>query len=176
MNKIYKSNKDVFIAGVCAGIGEAFNIDATIIRIIFVVFGIYGPGILLYILLWIVLPSRNERIENNAENNTNFSQNDANFSQNNSSENTEKNNVYEMKKEGDSYTVKRTNKSRTIFAVILIVLGCVLIVNNHFGILNIVLDIFDLRIYWPAIFIIFGLILLFTGKKSIKSDKNDQKK
>lgn len=173
MNKIYKSNKDVFIAGVCAGIGEAFNIDATIIRIIFVVFGIYGPGILLYILLWIVLPSRNERIENNAGNNT---ENNANSSQNNASESTEKNNVYEMKKEGDSYTVKKTNNSRKVFAIILIVLGCALILNNYFGVLNIIFDIFDFRIYWPAIFIIFGLVLLFTGKKSIKSDKNDQKK
>lgn len=56
--KLYRSNTDKMIAGVCGGLGQYFGIDSTVIRLIFallVVFGV-GSGILLYIILAIVMP------------------------------------------------------------------------------------------------------------------------
>jgi phage shock protein C len=49
---------DKMIAGVCAGLAEYFNIDPVIIRIIFVILALpgVGTGILVYILLWIIMP------------------------------------------------------------------------------------------------------------------------
>lgn len=45
------------IAGVCGGIADYFGIDPTLIRVIFVVLGLLaGPGLLLYLALWVVLP------------------------------------------------------------------------------------------------------------------------
>ncbi len=45
------------IAGVCAGIANYFNIDPTIVRIIYVLmFFMLGTGILLYLILWLVIP------------------------------------------------------------------------------------------------------------------------
>ena len=58
MKKLQKSNSKV-ICGVCGGIAEYFNIDATIVRlicIVAVVFG-FGTGILLYILAALIIPS-----------------------------------------------------------------------------------------------------------------------
>ena len=45
------------IAGVCAGIAIYFDIDPTIVRIIYVLmFFMLGTGILLYLILWLVIP------------------------------------------------------------------------------------------------------------------------
>jgi phage shock protein C len=48
------------IAGVCGGLAEYFNIDAIIIRIIFFILLLPGglPGLLPYIILWIVVPEK----------------------------------------------------------------------------------------------------------------------
>lgn len=57
MNKLYRSNNQVMIAGVCGGIAEYFNIDATLVRLVFAMFCVFaGSGILIYILAWIIIP------------------------------------------------------------------------------------------------------------------------
>jgi len=58
MKKLYRSSTDRKIAGVCAGLAEYFNIDPTIVRVIFVLLLLPGglPGLLPYLLLWIIIP------------------------------------------------------------------------------------------------------------------------
>lgn len=60
MKKLYRSESDKKIAGVCGGLAEYFNIDATIVRIIFVILLLPGgfPGLIPYVILWIVVPTR----------------------------------------------------------------------------------------------------------------------
>lgn len=54
--KLYKSNNNIAIAGVCGGIAEYFGFDATLLRIIW--FLGLGVTFWLYIALWILMPSR----------------------------------------------------------------------------------------------------------------------
>ena len=55
--RLYRSQTDRHVAGVCGGLAEYFNIDPTLVRLIFVVLTILsGPGLILYIVLWIVMP------------------------------------------------------------------------------------------------------------------------
>ena len=55
--KLVRPNENRMIAGVCAGLGNYFDIDPTIIRILFVLFAIFvGGGILVYLVLWLVMP------------------------------------------------------------------------------------------------------------------------
>ena len=57
--KLYKSNTDKKIAGVCGGIAECFNIDATLVRLGWVVFSLLGgSGLLAYIIAAIIMPER----------------------------------------------------------------------------------------------------------------------
>ncbi len=62
--KLYRSATDRMIAGVCGGLAKYFNIDSTIVRIIFV-FLIFIPrgwfwfALLLYVLLWLIIPEEN---------------------------------------------------------------------------------------------------------------------
>jgi phage shock protein PspC (stress-responsive transcriptional regulator) len=62
MKKLYRSRTDRKIAGVCGGLAEYFNIDPTVVRIIFVVLLLPGwlPGFLPYVILWLVVPEAPE--------------------------------------------------------------------------------------------------------------------
>ena len=54
--KLYRS-KNKWIAGVCGGIAEYFNVDPIIVRIIWLVLALgYGVGILAYIIAWLLIP------------------------------------------------------------------------------------------------------------------------
>lgn len=45
------------IAGICGGLAEYFDIDPVIVRIVFIVLALAGgPGLLAYIILWIIVP------------------------------------------------------------------------------------------------------------------------
>lgn len=56
--KLYKSRTSRMICGVCGGVGEYFNIDPTVIRLIWAVLtvGGFGTGLLVYIIAAIVMP------------------------------------------------------------------------------------------------------------------------
>jgi len=57
IKKLYRSKKNRMIAGVCGGIGEYFNTDPTLIRLLWVIFVLAGgSGILAYIIAWIIIP------------------------------------------------------------------------------------------------------------------------
>lgn len=54
--RLTRSERDKRLGGVCGGLGEYFGIDPILIRIGFVVAGLMGWGLLVYVVLWIVLP------------------------------------------------------------------------------------------------------------------------
>ena len=58
--KLMKSNNKM-LAGVCAGIAEYFNCDATLVRVIYAVLSVFSagfPGLILYIILAIIMPNK----------------------------------------------------------------------------------------------------------------------
>jgi len=59
--KLYRSNKQKLIGGVCGGIAEYVETDVTIIRLLWI-FGslIWGAGVIAYILAWIIIPEKNK--------------------------------------------------------------------------------------------------------------------
>jgi phage shock protein PspC (stress-responsive transcriptional regulator) len=57
--KLYRSETDKIVGGVCGGLAEYFGIDSAIVRLVFVLILVYGgSGLLVYIILWIVLPTQ----------------------------------------------------------------------------------------------------------------------
>jgi phage shock protein PspC (stress-responsive transcriptional regulator) len=55
--KLYKSRRDVKIDGVCAGIGQFFGIDATLVRLLWVIALLcFGTGALAYIICMLIMP------------------------------------------------------------------------------------------------------------------------
>ena len=59
--KLYRSNTNKKLAGVCGGVGEYFGIDPTIVRLIWVLVTLFvGFGILAYIIALLVMPNQPE--------------------------------------------------------------------------------------------------------------------
>ncbi len=54
--KLYRSGSNRMICGVCGGLGEYFNIDPTIIRLIWALLACSGTGIVAYLISAIVIP------------------------------------------------------------------------------------------------------------------------
>jgi phage shock protein C len=55
--KLMRSTTDKMVAGVCGGLAEYFDIDPTLVRALFVIVTLLGgSGILIYIILWLVMP------------------------------------------------------------------------------------------------------------------------
>lgn len=63
--RLYKSDTDKKLDGVCAGIAEYFDLDPTLIRLAWVLFcALGGSGILAYIICAIIIPRKPYGIEN----------------------------------------------------------------------------------------------------------------
>lgn len=143
-NRLYRSDKNKMIAGVCAGLADYFHIDPTIVRIIFVILALFhGSGVLIYIILWILVP---------AESSANII-----------SESVMKDNLEEMKERARTFAHSigsprspdgktHHDDSRMWWAILIILVGFYFLFRN-FGIF----DELDLGKFWPVILIILGL-------------------
>ena len=56
--KLYRSDSDKMLCGVCGGIAEYFNVDSTLIRLLWSVLACTGTGILAYFIAAIIIPRR----------------------------------------------------------------------------------------------------------------------
>ncbi len=145
---LYRSAHDSMIGGVAGGLAESVKMDATLIRILFIVLVLVGGGgFILYIVLWIVLPLNENTLININSNNmeeqkTKETGQDPGFTQQNSK-------------------FKRKDEGSLVAGLILITLGVIFLVIRYVP----RIDFGDL---WPVILIVIGLVLLrnaFVGKK-----------
>jgi phage shock protein C len=57
VRKLYRSRTNRQLAGVCGGLAEHFNVDATLLRVLFVVLAVLGgSGVVIYVAMWIIVP------------------------------------------------------------------------------------------------------------------------
>lgn len=139
---IYRSRTDVVIGGVAAGIANSLNIDPVIVRLIFVLLLIFGgSGLLLYIILWIVLPE--ERF-NQAQS---YSENSRNM------ETEPKTNPEQEKRATPNVPPKQKNDGNLIAGIILIALGAIFLLERWVR----WIDFADL---WPLILVVAGIVLI----------------
>ncbi len=65
--RLYRSNTEKIIGGVCGGLANYFAIDVVLARVVFVLLALFGGGgVLIYIVLWIAIPSYPGNIPNNS--------------------------------------------------------------------------------------------------------------
>ena len=64
--RLTRSNTDKKIAGVCGGLAEYFDVDATLIRLVWVLVSVFVTaivgGVIAYLLAWLVIPRRDDAI------------------------------------------------------------------------------------------------------------------
>jgi phage shock protein PspC (stress-responsive transcriptional regulator) len=54
--KLMRRSHNRILAGVCGGLADHFGLDITLVRAGFVLFGLFGAGEVVYLLLWLVVP------------------------------------------------------------------------------------------------------------------------
>jgi phage shock protein C len=60
-SKLYRSQTDSKLAGVCGGLAEYLEMDATMIRVAFVVLALLGgAGVPIYLAMWLIVPKQPE--------------------------------------------------------------------------------------------------------------------
>lgn len=138
--KLYRSQENRVIGGVCGGLGEYFNIDPVLVRLIFVVLALNGLGILAYFVLWLLLPDESNK-ELAAEDLVRANLNDMG---------------QQIRRLGDSFGSQR-GSGTAIIGIVLVVLGGTFLLNRFVPGFNPVL-------IWPLVFIVIGLYLLITRR------------
>lgn len=53
---LVRPQNDKLIAGVCSGLARRFGLSTGLVRVLFVIFGLFGAGEIVYIALWILVP------------------------------------------------------------------------------------------------------------------------
>lgn len=66
-NRLYRSESDKILGGVCGGIAEVYDVDPTLVRLItlLIVLGT-GAGLLVYLVAWLIMPTESE-LKNQSE-------------------------------------------------------------------------------------------------------------
>ncbi len=54
--KLMRRSHNRILAGVCGGLADHFGLDITLVRAGFVLFGLFGAGEVVYLVLWLVVP------------------------------------------------------------------------------------------------------------------------
>lgn len=142
--KLYRSENDRILFGVCGGIGSYFDIDATLVRISFVLLTLAsGLGILAYIIFWVALPrEKTNREGDRVECLKEFATESGNHAKR----------IFDEAKE------IRCNKRWKIFGGFLIVLGFFILLDKIFHMLGFPFARF---ILWPLFLILLGIFFLF---------------
>lgn len=139
--KLMRSSKDTVIGGVCGGLGDYFDVDPTIIRIIFVILAVWGGvGIILYLIALIVMPKEGEEMEKKTED------------------------VGEkISKAVDEATERIREKSGErgnggyMLGLIILLLGVLFLLQNF-------VPAFNIGRLWPVLLIVIGLLILVRRK------------
>jgi phage shock protein PspC (stress-responsive transcriptional regulator) len=143
--KLFRSVGDNIIAGVCGGLAEYFQVDSSLIRIIFILLTLCGGGgILIYLILWLVIPkeSGEEKIIDRKKKVKEFA-------------GEVRDKAKSMAKEIKIETRTKRTKRINIFGVILILVGLTALWNQVFP------KLIDWDMFWPIILIVVGVLLIF---------------
>jgi phage shock protein C len=152
--RFYRSRTDRKIGGVAAGLGEYFEMDPMLIRLIFVVLLFAGGGgFLIYLILWIVTPEKPIQMSSG---NAQPSADPGSYSQP-----AQEPAASAAQTTPPSVTPPRRQRGSLVGGLVLITLGVLFLADEFF-------PNFDFGDLWPVIIIVIGVGLLinaFTHKK-----------
>lgn len=140
--RLYRSTTDVIIAGVCGGLGKALGIDPVFIRLFFVL-GIWaGFSLLLYPVLWLILP-REDRLDATVEETIQYG-------------------ATEIQQQAQSFAPRVRDHARhsgtagIVLGVLLILAGVTAFADS----LNVHLYFVNFDLLWPVVLIAAGLVMI----------------
>lgn len=185
--RLYRNEHNKVIAGVSSGLADYMQVDITIIRLLFVLSTIFlaGTGLLVYIIMWIVVPVNNDPVARynkfnefyqKSQDNAMFNSPNAFNNPSNAGEQTkwntpnvgpefnspfEQNNFKQFAKSNDT--------GRTIGGLILLILGLYFLLRQ-FDVIPQWFNIFKIYKLWPLAIVAVGISLIFRNQRRTEWD------
>lgn len=174
--KLYRNEHDKIVAGVASGLADYLSLDVLLVRILFVlsVPFLAGSGLLAYIIIWIVAPSKNDPSARYSKFNDYFQNqnNDMYNSANAYSNPTQKEqNKWNTPNAGPNFTMPNmddfktktpgNDTGKTVVGLILLLLGIYFLLKQ-FIYIPIWFSIYKL---WPLVIVALGIALIFKNKQ-----------
>ncbi|OCX52925.1 hypothetical protein BEL04_00940 [Mucilaginibacter sp. PPCGB 2223] len=137
-NRLYRDENAKVLGGVCAGLADYFNVDVALIRVAFVfAMVVLGTGFLLYLILWIVVPKKNYFDTPPMVDYT-----------------------IPPAQAGFAPVRRRPGNAAIVGGTILILMGIYFLLDQFD-----MIPYFELHRFWPVVFIVIGLVLIFNPDK-----------
>ena len=180
--RLFRNEYEKVLGGVSSGIAEYMEVDVTIVRLLFVLSTIFlvGTGVLVYLVMWIVVPVNNDPAKRFAK----FNEYNKGFS-----------NPFEQKSNSQGWTSssmhsdpfkmgrddaefrplkKSSETGKTVAGLVLLVMGIYFLMNEF----NIIPFWFNVGKMWPLVFVAIGASFLLKAKnKNTWADwKREQEK
>lgn len=145
-DKLYRSRRVRVFGGIAGGLAQYFNLDPILVRVLFVVVTIlHGFGILLYIILWIVVPEEPFEVA--------YKVNTDDQTAGEQSSQTDSTNF-----DGTQPLPQKQSSGRIVLGIILIVIGLIFFADR-------IIPSFDLRDVLPIAFVLIGGSLIWNSLK-----------
>jgi phage shock protein C len=147
--KLMRSRTDQMVGGVCGGLANYLRVDATLVRLVFVLLALgNGAGVLIYLVLWIVIPREDRPAGAGTEETISAD----------ASEIAER--ARGLGDEVRGMASAPNPKAALFFGVALIGLGVIFLLENlHW------LWWFRFDVLWPVMLILVGLLLIWSRLK-----------
>ena len=167
--KLYRDEYHKVLGGVCAGLAEYFEMDVTIVRLLFAfTFFIMGVGLIPYIVLWIVLPRKDYTFNNPKYNNPTVDYTvppgtGSTFTPPPPPPGDPFARTYTSSAPGFTpvgIPPKQRSNAGMIFGMVLIILGAIILIDEF----DLIPD-FDFGRMWPVVLLFVGAALIVSGQK-----------
>jgi phage shock protein PspC (stress-responsive transcriptional regulator) len=141
--RLYRSKTNKVIGGVAGGLANYFTIDTVLIRVAFVLLAMFGGGgVLIYIVMWIVIPVKPGYTKTQNQNFDNTSDEDHLYDQN-----ITKDDIPDPNK-----PVKNSNTA-LITGIILIFMGLIFLADR-------LMPWYNITDFWPLLLVVVGVIMI----------------
>ncbi|MBL6963433.1 MAG: PspC domain-containing protein [Bacteroidetes bacterium] len=152
--RLFRDSSNEVIGGVASGLAKYFDVDVTIVRILFVLAGIFGGwGVIVYIIFWIAVP-RKTLIDQ-----------DTSFNQDQAEKSPPKDYSENKYRQTDVPEQEQKSRGGLIGGTILIIIGTFFIMERY-------IPRIDFDDFWPFLLVLIGLTILFSG--FLKSGRNER--
>jgi len=159
--QLYRSETNKMIAGVCGGLADYFDVDATLFRVLFVaVTFLGGAGILVYVILWVIIPVSNSNTQDPKARLEEFKNEAKGFIEQTAEQ---------LKQGAEGKHGESVSRTQRALAIGLILIGALVLFKNF-------LPKISYTYVWPVILVAIGVWLLWQAQPSILSDKKDADK
>ena len=156
---LYRSRRRRVIGGVAAGLGQYLNFDPILVRIVMILIALLnGVGIILYIILWIIIPEEPLEVAFNmgpGSDPVNPAGKDVKSEQEKTTNTGQRFTDKDIESKLDE---QKSGGGRTVAGIILIAIGMIFLIDNLF-------PYFDFKDFVPVALIGFGIALIWHSLK-----------